>query len=350
MPPTHVLIMHKHSNAKIMNNRSEFMAKELIRAARGRRSQLEFSRRLGYRSNIARRWEGGECWPTASDFLRAYARLRPALQHTFTKFFQRAPDWLESEPFAPAAIAAFMQQLKGKTPIGVLAQRTGHHRYGIGRWLRGTAQPKLPELLSFIEAASRRALDFVALLVDPKDLPTFGLEWKKLQSARHAAYESPWSHAVLRALELEAYAKVPASKTVAWLAQRLSAPEPAIEAGIQALSASGQIQSQRGKWLVDHVQTIDTGVDAIRSRELKVTWARVATERLAAGGPGNFGYSLFAISRKDLVRLRELHLEYVRAMQSLIAESRPSECVGLYCAQLLDLATLDNALSVTEKR
>jgi hypothetical protein len=334
-----------------MDNRSENMAKELIRAARGRRSQLELSRRLGYRSNIVRRWESGECWPTASDFLLAYSRLRPALPQVFAKFFQRAPDWFDSQqPFAPAAIAAFMRQLKGKTPIGVLAERTGHHRYGIGRWLRGTAQPKLPELLSFIEAASRRALDFVALLVDPKDLPTFGVEWKKLQSARHAAYESPWSHAVLRALELEAYAKVPASKTVAWLAERLAAPEAAIAAGIQALSASGQIQNQRGKWLVDRVQAIDTGADAARARELKAIWARVATERLAAGGPGNFGYSLFAIARKDLVRLRELHLEYVRAMQSVIAESRPSECVGLYCAQLLDLAALNNALGAPEKR
>lgn len=334
-----------------MNDRSENMAKELVRAARGRRSQLEFSRRLGYRSNIARRWEGAECWPTASDFLLAYSRLRPALPQVYAKFFQRAPDWLEpKQPFGPAAIAAFLRQLKGKTPIGVLAQRTGHHRYGIGRWLRGTAQPKLPELLSFIEAASRRALDFVALIVDPKDLPTFGVEWKKLQSARHAAYESPWSHAVLRALELEAYAKVPASKTVAWLAERLSAPEPAIEAGIQALSASGQIQNQRGKWLVDRVQAIDTGADPARSRELKATWARVATERLAAGGPGNFGYSLFGVSRKDLARLRELHLDYVRAMQNLIAESQPSECVGLYCAQLLDLATLNNALSAPEER
>jgi hypothetical protein len=334
-----------------MSNHAENLAIELIRAARGRRSQLEFSRRLGYRSNIVRRWEGGECWPTASDFLGAYTRLRPALPQVYAKFFQRAPDWLEPEqPFAPTVIAAFMQQLKGKTPIGVLAQRTGHHRYGIGRWLRAAAQPKLPELLSFIEAASRRSLDFVALLVDPKDLPTFGGEWKKLQSARHAAYESPWSHAVLRALELETYASVPASKTVAWLAERLSAPAPAIEAGLQALCASGQIQNQRGKWLVDRVQAIDTGADAVRSRELKATWARVATERLAAGGPGNFGYSLFAISRKDLVRLRELHLEYVRAMQNLIAESPTSECVGLYCAQLLDLAAENNALSAPRER
>jgi hypothetical protein len=74
-------------------------------------------------------------------------------------------------------------------------------------------------------------------------------------------------------------------------------------------------------------------------------WTRTALERLERSSPGNFGYSLFAVSRPDLQRLRDLHLEYVRAMQELIARSQPSECVGLYCSQLLDLADEDNALS-----
>jgi hypothetical protein len=35
----------------------------------------------------------------------------------------------------------------------------------------------------------------------------------------------------------------------------------------------------------------------------------------------------------------------VRAMQSVIAASAPGQCVGLYCAQLMDLSALDNALA-----
>jgi hypothetical protein len=55
--------------------------------------------------------------------------------------------------------------------------------------------------------------------------------------------------------------------------------------------------------------------------------------------PGYFGYSLFAISRADLRRLRDLHVEYLREMQSIIAHSKPDECVGLLCMHLLDSST-----------
>jgi hypothetical protein len=55
--------------------------------------------------------------------------------------------------------------------------------------------------------------------------------------------------------------------------------------------------------------------------------------------PGtNFGWSVFAVSKADLARLTNLHLQYVRAMREIIASSTPSECVGLYAAQPLDLS------------
>lgn len=64
----------------------------------------------------------------------------------------------------------------------------------------------------------------------------------------------------------------------------------------------------------------------------------MALERLKQGAQGKYGWSLFSVSKADLARLHDLHLQYVRAMQEVIASSTPSECVGLYCAQLLDLS------------
>ena len=75
-----------------------------------------------------------------------------------------------------------------------------------------------------------------------------------------------------------------------------------------------------------------------RNAELEAM-RQTALDRMRAGAQGSFGYSLFAVSRRDLAKLQSLHLQYVRAMQDVIASSVPSDCVGLYCAQLLDLSS-----------
>ena len=175
-------------------------------------------------------------------------------------------------------------------------------------------------------------------------MPTVSAEWSKLCRAREVAYESPWSHAVLRALELDGYRRAAPARAVSWLAQCLGIDREEAQAGLDALAKSGQIRRSRGKWRVDRVVDVDTSADLTRARSLKLAWTRVAVERLASGAPGSFGYSVFAISRRDLQRLQAVQLQYVHAMQTLIAESAFGECVGLYCAQLLDLGVADNAL------
>ena len=74
-------------------------------------------------------------------------------------------------------------------------------------------------------------------------------------------------------------------------------------------------------------------------------WTEEALRRLAGGSPGLSGYSVFAVARSELIRLREIQLEYVRAMETIVQGSRANDCVGLYCMKLLDLvAGADNAL------
>ena len=41
---------------------AEALSRELIRQLRGRRSQMQLSRKLGLRSNLAYRWESGRAW------------------------------------------------------------------------------------------------------------------------------------------------------------------------------------------------------------------------------------------------------------------------------------------------
>ncbi len=328
MPPTHAESFDY-----------ERVASQLIRALRGRRSCAELSRRAGYRSNIVHRWEAGQCWPTAAGFLQLRARLRPRANAWLEHFLHALPSWAgELDPSSPTAVAAFLRHVRGKTPITRIATLAGCNRYSVSRWLQGTIEPRLPDFLRIVDASSRRLLDLVAALEDPARLPSLREPWRQHQLAREAAYDLPWSHAVLRALEL-ADSPRGLSAQQAFIARKLGISSEQVREALRVLEAMAQVKKTRGRFVPREVTAVDTGSDPVRARGLRVTWTTTALERLRRDAPGHYGWSLFAVSKADLVRLNNLHLQYVRAMREVIASSSPSECVGLYCAQLLDLGS-----------
>lgn len=309
---------------------------EWVRALRGKRSQAAFSRRLGYQSSVVHRWESRQAWPTASRFLEVCQRSGKDVGAAFTTFFLRAPPWLKQhDPTSSGAVAAFLRQLQGKIKTVSLAQSSGFSRYSISRWRDGEAEPKLPDFLRLIEATSRRALDFVATLVDPTALPSAREQWLRRERLRQIAYEETWSHAVLRALE------IPGARSAidggASLARVLGIQPSTVERALGVLESTGQVARRGDEWVPLQATAVTTGRHPATLGILTRAWTAVALERLEKRAPGHFGYSLFSVTRADLRRLRDLHLEYLREMQSIIAQSTPSECVGLLSLHLLDL-------------
>jgi len=313
------------------------LAADWLRFLRGKRSQRAFSKRLGYRSNIAYRWESEVCFPTAAEVLKIVERAGVPLTQRVESFFgAAAPAALPVQLTTPAGVAALLRALRGNTHVVELSRRSGFSRFSIARWLSGAAEPRLPEFLALVEATSFRCLDFLSHFVELERLPSASAEWQKLQAARKAAYDVPWSHAVLRALELTDYANLE-NPHPGWLARRLGISRAQEERCLKTLAAAHQIRKQGSRWLVDHTQTIDTRGDPERSRKLKAEWFKVALGRLRHGVPGAFSYNLMAVSRKDLALLRELHISYFREMQALVADSEPSECVVLFNTALFAL-------------
>jgi DNA-binding MarR family transcriptional regulator len=235
-------------------------------------------------------------------------------------------------------VAAFLRHLRGKTPVVRIAQLAERNRFTVARWFDGSSEPKLPDFLRLVEVTSRRLMDLVAALEDPERIPALRGAWAMQQLARKAAYELPWSHAVLRALELEALPRGGKAQQ-AFIAQRLGIDAGSVQEALRVLEATEQVERTRaGFRLRQASRVVDTARDPARAAELKVAWTSTALERLKRGAQGKYGWSLFSVSKADLARLHDLHLQYVRAMQEVIASSTPSECVGLYCAQLLDLS------------
>ena len=103
----------------------ETLARELVRALRGSRSQVALSRRLGYASNVAYAWEAGRRWPTAAEFFRMASRVGVDVEAAIVGFFRGRPGWLESlDPTSPEGVAALLADLRGNTPLVEVAERS----------------------------------------------------------------------------------------------------------------------------------------------------------------------------------------------------------------------------------
>ncbi len=163
---------------------------------------------------------------------------------------RRAPcTWLESSrPATRDGIVLLLEDLRGRTPIVQLADKTGFSRHRIARWLSGATEPKLQEWLALVEASSLRLLDFVAAFFDPASLPSVAKEWQRLQAVRHSAYARPESHVVLRRSSSQT-TRAPNDTTTS--SSRVESVSSAREVAdcTRLLEAAGQIRWQDEKWI-----------------------------------------------------------------------------------------------------
>lgn len=320
------------------------LASELIIALRGRRSQVAFSRRLGYKSNVAYAWEAGRRAPTAAEALRAAARVGVDVPAAVRRFYRGEPAWLAAhDPASPDGVRAWLTDLRGDTPVSRVSQASGLSRFAVSRALSGESEPRLPDFLRLVEACSLRVLDLCAALVDPDGLPSVRMRWRRLEAQRRLAIEQPYTQAVLRAVELADYHDLP-RHTDGWIAARLGL-DPEVEAAcLELLAQAREIRWDGLRWRPAGALSVDTRSEPEASRRLKAWWARVGLERLGQDPQGLWSYNVISVSEADYQRIRELHRVYFRAVRAIVASSSPAERVCLVNVQVfaLDAATDDS--------
>lgn len=315
----------------------EALARELVRALRGKRSQRALSRRLGYSTNVVYGWESGRRSPSATETFRLAERVRADVPAAVGTLMRDRPAWLTTTaPASPAFVRALLGELRGALSIATISARSGRSRFAVSRWLSGKAEPRLPDLLRIVEATSLRVADLLAQLVDPEALPSLAPRFRELEARRRIAWTLPWSHAVLRVLELEQYRRLRKHRS-GWIAARLGIPEEEELRCLQALEQGGLVRRVAGKVLVEEA-TVDTSTSPEAGRRaLKRHWAEVGTARIAEGAPGLFSYNVFSVSRADLAALQRLHVQYFTALRNVVAASQPPECVVVANVQLFEL-------------
>jgi len=316
------------------------LACQLIRALRGRRSQVALSHRLGYRSNVLYSWESGQGFPSAAKFFRLALLVGRTPNEALQRFLPH-PDLAEQVDLTTkAGVAAVLRDLWGRRPLATLADALGRDRFAVSRWLHGKTEPPLPEFLALFEAATLALVDFLATLVDPAELPEVAELWRALQAARRSAYELPWSHAVLRAVDLESYAALTEHRP-GWIASRLGLTVNEEQRCLDLLCATGDLTWDGKRYRATKSLTVDTGRDPAATRHLAAFWMQQGAERVREAGPGNFAFNVFGVSRADYARLRELQRSYFAELRSIIARSESTECVAVATFQLFPLIDED---------
>jgi hypothetical protein len=314
-------------------------SKELILALRGQRSQVGLSRRLGYTSNVLYTWEHGRRAPVASAFFRLAARVGVDVNAGLRQFLADRRAAL-SDVRRPTGVGELVRALMADWPIVELAESIEADRTTVGRWVSGATEPKLPELLRIVETTTQRLLDFVALFVDPESLPSTSGPYRDLQVQRRLAYDMPWSHGVLRALELEQYRSLPRHEP-GFIAAELGISLDEERRCLHELSRAGQIRLQRGRWVLGRVLTVDTRPSEADNRRLKLHFAEAAVARLRDGSAppsALFSFNLFAINAADFEKIHRLHVEYYQRVRELIAASVSPDRVVLMNLQLCPLS------------
>jgi transcriptional regulator with XRE-family HTH domain len=308
------------------------LVRQLVRALRGKRSQGALSRRLGYSTNVLYLWESGRRMPRATELFRILARTGRT-QAPFTALVRSDAGVDLREP---AAIASLLESMRGSVKASEVARRCNVSRYVASRWFSGATEPRLSELLMLVDVLTLRLVDLVAAFVPVSEIPLLSREASELERRRRVAFTHPWSVAVVRAIETTSYRRARSHRPAA-IARRLGIAVEEVETCLDALERAGVVRLDRGKYESTPVAVDTSMATEAERRSLKLHWADVGRARLAADSSGLFSWSVAAVSRADLERLRALHVSYMTTMRQLIDASEPSEVVVVANAQLFSL-------------
>ncbi len=319
-------------------------ARQFLRALRGRRSQVGFSKRLGYASNIAARWEAGSRFPTATTALLACQRLGMDLPSALRRFHE--PSAARLSEVNDQNLAEWLHGQRGSRPISEISERSGLSHYQIRRSLAGITRPSLPVFFELVEAMTGRLAELVSLLVDIRHVPALLPRYLAHETARRCAYEHPWSSAVLALIDVVAASlALPVGREghrirdvlpTARMAAQLGTSEEQVVRSLEALEDAHIVRLANGQVLIDAPLITDTRRDPERAANLRRHWSLVSLERLNQPRAGDsFSHNVFAVSREDLAQLKNMQAEFYQRARALIADSKRSEVSALMLLHLL---------------
>ena len=264
--------------------------------------------------------------PNTTELLRVCKRVGVDGPAAFGRFHPPA-----AEALAMGGVGAWLTELRGRTTIADVAARSDCSPSQVRRWLSGAASPRVHQLLAVVEALTGRAPDLVAELVDIDSVPVLTERYRAGRTQRRLAFEHPWTAAVRVLIDA---APVRWAGAAGELARRLGQPVDLIDDALERLLAHDLVVVADGWLVAAGALTVDLRATAEDRRRLRAHWAQVAADRVAADRGDLFSFSLMAVSRADLDRIRLLQRRAFREIRGIAAASEPPEVGALVVSQV----------------
>lgn len=307
-------------------------ARELVRAVRGKRSQVALSRRLGYHGNPVTDWEAGRSQPDAEELVRAAQLARLPVKSAFERLLSGTLPRAED---GGVDLPEWLDALRGSSSIAELARRMDRSRHCVRRWLSGESRIKLADFIELLDTVTGRAHDWVAELVPIERVPALLEQHTRASRAHSLALELPWTEAILRVLETTTYRRDPRSSE-ALIAAWLDIPLSSVEEALARLEEAGILMREGGRYVAMRELSIDTRAAPEARRELRRHWLSAMLDRARSPHPSDWvAYNMMSLSRADLERVREQLKATYREVRSVVSASTPAEEVALVLMQLV---------------
>lgn len=296
----------------------ERAASQFLRAIRGHRSQVAFSRWLGYRGNVAAKWEGGHRFPTFAETLRAASRVGIDVPTALERFHAASAARYDPEDLSP-----WLRELQGGTKAAELARRSELSRQQVGRMLSGRSRGRLPEVMRLVDAMTGRLPDLVGAIVPIAQVDALAEQARVRNALARLAFSHPWSIAAQAWLDTQE--RVARATASAEMASALGLAEPVARDLLTVLVDAGAAVA-RGRWIEPAppttVELVATPEDI---RAVRAHWSAVSAARMAeAAPPGDlFSFNVFAVGRADLERVKDAQRRFYREVRAIVADSPP---------------------------
>ena len=302
----------------------ERAASELLRAIRAHRSQVAFSRRLGYRSNPVADWEAGRRYPTAAEMLRACERAGIDVPAALTRFHAETAHAVGAAD--DQGVADWLAAHRGTVTVQDLASRCDRSRYAVGRWLSGSTRPRVPDFLRLVQALTGRAVDLVGVLVDLDRVPALAELRARLRAERRIVDEAPWTTAVAHLLRTTAYLGLAAHRP-GWIAERLGLSMAEEARCLTLLEDAGVIAWEGRRYGLTGREPLASVSPEARAR-LQDHWAGVAAERPV--GPAEHAFqagTTLTCSAEDWSEIEAILRRSLTGLEAASTADRPDRVV-----------------------